>query len=498
MSICYLRRDYNNERLFEKGYVMGVSALGTGSSILTQDLLDKLQAADEQAQVQPLDLEIANQKDMLAEYSVIDANMTNLYDAIGELKTPALFDERSTSVTGTSVEISADANSDVQDFTLDVKNLATKEITESASFGADTDKIATDAGSMKLKVGSEEFTINYTADMTLKELKNAINNEAGDTVTASIIKIGDGDYKLFFTSKNTGDLNNDNNADGTDDNMDISIEDTSGYLSDDGGTTAGGTNLTDSMSLVQTGQDATFVFNGGDEIKRSSNDIGDLVVGYDITLKSTGLSEVSVSQNRDAINERVESFVDKYNSTMSELSRATKNSTDASIRGIFAGESTMRSLQSSLRGMMDSVGGGVGNLYDYGFDIDKNGKLSIDTTIFNSKIDENPSNVEIFFSGGEYDNGDGTTTTVDGAFTEMSSRVEEYTKYNGMMDNFKTYLNDTVSSLEDRKTKAQDRLNAHYGTLKQQFTAFDAMIAKFNNSSAAFKQMIDAGKSNDN
>jgi len=456
---------------------MGISALGTGSSILTQDLLDQLKAADEQAQIQPLDLEIANQNDKLAEYNVIDANMTNLYDAIGELKTPALFDERQVDISGSSIEMTASANSDIQDFTLEVTQLATKEIAESGGYDDTTSTIADDDGTLTLSVGDQDFDIDYNSDMTLEDLKNAINDTAGDAVNATIVKVGDSDYRLFLNSVDTGS------------NQDISITDNDGNLS--------GTQLTDDMETVQDGVDAEFTFNGED-ITRSSNNVDDLITGYDITLKSLGTSEVSVTQNRDNIMSKIDSFVEKYNSTMSELSRATKNSTDPNERGIFAGESSMRSLQSSLRSMMDNVGGGVGTIYDYGFDIDKDGRLTIDKTVLNEKIDENPANVEAFFSGGDFEDSDGNTTTIDGIFVEMNTNVESYTKYNGMMDDFKNYLNDSISSLEDRKLKAQERLDARYETMKQQFSAYDAMIAKFNNSSSAFKQMMDASKQDNN
>jgi flagellar hook-associated protein 2 len=475
---------------------MGISALGTGSSILTQDLIDKLRKADETAQIQPIDFNIADNKDKAAEFDVIDANMTNLYDAMNELKTPALFDERSATIDGTSIAMTADANSDVQDFTLDVKQLATKEMTESDSFGGADDKIATDDGSLKLSVGDTDYTIDYNADMTLTDLKNAINDQAGDDVTASIIKVGDGDYKLFFTATHTGDLNEDNNDDGTDDDADISIIDNDGNLSDDGGDTNGGTNLTDNMDSVQTGVDATFTYNGGDDIHRSSNSVDDLISGYHITLKETGSSDVKVARNDDAILGKIDSFVKKYNSAMSELGRATKNSTDSSERGIFAGESTFTSLQRDLRGMMDKVGGGVGTLYDYGFDIDKDGTLSIDKTAFTKKLDVNASNVEIFFSGGDFENTDGSTTTIDGAFAELTDNTYSYTRFNGMLDNYKTFLDDNKTSLEESKTKATQRLDSKYETMKKQFAAYDAMIAQLNNSSAMFTQMQNDSSNN--
>jgi len=450
---------------------MGISALGTGSSILTQDLLDQLRAADEAAQVDPIDLDLAYEQDKVAEFDVIDANMTNLYDAIGELKTPVLFDERTVSVSGTSVEMTASANSDVQDFTIDVTQLATKQIEESGAYTSEEDTIATADGSLNLNIDGVDFTIDYTSTTTLEDLKDSINDVAGDKVNATIVQVADGDFRLFLNSVDTGS------------NQDITITDNSGNLS--------GTQLTDDLTAVQTGVDAEFTFNG-QEITRSSNEITDLVAGYDLTLKELGTSTVSVTQNRDNILEKVDSFIEKYNATMDELARATKNSTDPEERGIFSGESSIKSMQSALRNMMDSVGGEAGTLYDYGFDIDKDGHLSIDKTVFNEKLDEDPANVEAFFAGGDFTNPDGTVTTVDGAFTEMSDIVESYTQFNGLLDNYKNYLDETISSLEDRKAKAIERLDSKYEILQKQYAAYDAMIAQFNNSASAFQQMIDS------
>ena len=51
-----------------KGFIMGISPLGTGSSILTQDLLDQLRDADEAAQITPIDYDLADNKDKAAEF----------------------------------------------------------------------------------------------------------------------------------------------------------------------------------------------------------------------------------------------------------------------------------------------------------------------------------------------------------------------------------------------------------------------------------------------
>lgn len=450
---------------------MGISSLGVGSSILTQDILDQLRKADEASIITPITLNIANEKDKQSALDVIDANMKNLSDSIDELKNATLFDERSVSVSGSSVEVTADANSDEQEFTLNVLNLATKEIDQSGSFSAKTDTIASDVGSLNLNINGKDFTIDYDGTTTLDDLKRSINDVAGQDIDATIVQIASGDFRLFLSSANTGA------------NQDITITDNSGNLS--------GTQLTDDKTTVQDGIDAQFEFNS-QLITRHSNEVTDLITGYDITLKEVGSSNVSVAQDREGIMGKIDSFVEKYNAAIDELTKVTKSSTDSKERGIFSSSSTIKNMLSTIQNMIGSVGGSVGTMYDFGFDVDKEGKLSVDKSVINEKLDENAANVEAFFTGGDYENSDGTTTTLTGAFVEMATSLGEYTDYNGNLDQFQTSINERIASLEDSKTKATERLDSKYEILKKKYAAYDAMIAKLNNASNTFIQMANA------
>jgi len=251
------------------------------------------------------------------------------------------------------------------------------------------------------------------------------------------------------------------------------------------------TRLTTDMLTIQSGVDAQFTFNG-QAITRTSNNIDDLIVGLDITLKEVGTSAVSVSQDRDNIMEKFDSFVEKYNAAITELDKMTKSSTDSEDRGIFSSESTIKSMKRSIEDMVLSIGGGVGSMVDYGFDVNKDGVMTLDQDLLNLKLDDDSSNVEVFFAGGDFDNGDGTTTTVDGAFTEFSTMVEGYTKFNATLDQFKNSITDTISALEERKITATERLDAKYEILKQQYIAYDLMISKFNSASSMFIEMANA------
>jgi flagellar hook-associated protein 2 len=463
---------------------MGISSLGVGSSILTQDVLDQLRAADEAGRITPITLSLANEGDKKDALALIDASMTNFVDSITAIKSQSLFDERSTTVSGSSVAVTAAANTDIIDFTLNVGNLATKQIEQSGAFSTKTETIAnlgTPPGTISLSVGgAAPIDISYDDQTTLESLKNLINDKAGDLVNATIVQINSGEFRLFLSAVNTG------NA------QDISMVDTGGNLKDTRLTSDLDVLITDPLTgATSAGKNANFTFNG-QAIERESNTVNDLITGLDITLKEVGTSVVSVEQNRENILAKIDSFVEKYNSAITELTKMTKPSTDSADRGIFSAESTIKNMKRTLQDMISSVGGSVGMMVDYGFSVDKDGKMTIDKSMFNTKLDENPTNVQAFLAGGTYTKADNTTIVLTGAFNEMAAKVEEYTKYNATLDQFKNSIAENITSLEERKTSATERLDARYEILKKQFAAYDLMISKINSASSMFVQMANA------
>ena len=479
---------------YTKGFVMGISSLGVGSGILTQDVLDQLRASDDSQRITPITLNLANENDKQDSLKVIDATMTNFRDSIDALKSASLFDGRKSSVTGSSVEVTASANSDVQDFTINVDHLATKQIEQSGAFASGSDLVASGmvgTGTFTLSVGSgTPVDIEYDGTTTLDDLKKLINDSAGDQVDATVVQISATESRLFISSAGTGASN------------DISIVDNSAGLSS---MLTTDTSLSTTPSIdpdtslayaaIQSGLDNQFTFNG-QTITRSSNTVDDLITGYSIALKEPGSSDVSVSQDREAITTKIDSFVEKYNSIITELDRQTLPSTDSSTRGIFSGDSSIKSMKRAIQDMIYSVAGGVGSMEDYGFTVDRDGKMSVDSTVFNAKLDENPTNVEAFFTGGDYTQTDGSVVALSGAFTGFYDIANGYTKTNGDLDNIKNSLTATISSLEESKISATERLDAKYAIMKKQFAAYDLMIKQFSSASDVFTQLSNANTSN--
>ncbi|MDO8454700.1 MAG: flagellar filament capping protein FliD, partial [Sulfurimonas sp.] len=245
---------------------------------------------------------------------------------------------------------------------------------------------------------------------------------------------------------------------------------------------------------IQTGVAANLEFNG-QPITRQSNKVDDLITGLSISLKEVGTSSVSIQQNRDTILTKMDSFVSKYNETITELGKMTKQSTDSKVRGIFASDSTIKGMKSVVSNMFASITGTSGTMNDYGFDVAKDGKLSLNKTTFGAKMDANATNVQAFFSGGTFTKTDASTVEVTGAFDAFATQIEGYTKFNATLDQLKTSITDKVTSLEKRKTTETKRLDDRYATMKKQYTAYDSMISKINSASSMFTQMANASTS---
>ena len=455
---------------------MGISSLGVGSSVLTQDILDQLRQADEAQYVGPTNQRLSAEKSKNNELNIISALMDNVYGSLKSLTEYGVFEARTASSSNSSVaSVSALESSDIQDFSLEVVNLATKEIEQSGTFTANDANVATGSGELELAIGAKTYRIAYDATTTLDKLKENINKVAGESVDATIVQVGSSDFRLMLS------------ADATGTGQDISITD----LGDGAGNNTLDTALTTGMSNIQTAVDANFKFNGLD-IVRQSNTVDDLLSGVTITLKDAGTTNVSVKQDRDNIESKINNFIDKYNSALLQLNTDTKSSQKEEERGVFSSDSTIKGMKRDMQNILNTVGGGVGMMQDYGIDISRDGQLSLDSSKLNEKLDENPDNVQAFLAGGTFVKSDGSEAEVQGIFSEMEDTFAKYSKYGAILDDYQTSMQDRIDSLTEQRDKAIERLDSKYATLAKQWQMYDAMISKINAASQTFVQMANS------
>jgi flagellar hook-associated protein 2 len=366
-----------------------LSNIGLGSNgALSFDIIEKLRVVDERNQVAPIDRRLDTTSTKLTDLSILTTMVASFKSATSVLSDEMSYLKRSSSVGGDSVGVSVKSGTFLQDFSIDVGQLAGRDIIESVAFSSQNATFATAADTIGINIDGNDYNIDVNSNTTLTQLKDQIFDKTDGKVTASILNVGGADpYKLILKSTDTGV------------SQDITVSSVGGTVADLG------------LNDLNSAQDASFTYNGI-SIARASNSFDDLIVGVSITLKETGVSQVSITQDRANITKNLENFVSKYNELMSNLNEATKFDSDLKVSGIFQGTSEITGMKSMINRQLLSVDESGRNLADYGVTLNSGGMLELDKSIINSKLSSDSKDVESFFRG---------VTTVDTTMRAGSS-----------------------------------------------------------------------------
>lgn len=454
-------------------------SLGIGSGILTSDIIDQLKAADESTQVKPITTKYSKAQEKQTALSTLQSLMITTKSYVKDFSDELTYLGRNATSSSSDVSLSVIGGTSAQSGTINVSQLAQNDIWESKGFAYNTSLVNSTGSSqtMKITVGSTAtttFNINVSSSATLTDLKDAINNIAGDKVTASIVNTGDatnpyrlvikgdkegaenkitidegslstgfnttnaitgasaatngsliaGDIKIngydvaAATISSNADLlsaiNNIKSKTGVTATIDgtgklVLTHDTGGTI--DLTTTANGQAITGLATQrsegnhLQAAQDAKFVYNGM-SMSRSSNTITDVAQGLTITLNAASSKNISlsVSQDLSSLSTMASSFVSSYNSMVSQLDALTKYTKGATSQGIFVGVSEISSIESDISSVFTNsveVNSKSYSLMDFGFSLDKDGQMKLDSTVFNKKLNDDPSLLEKVFRGSQ-------------------------------------------------------------------------------------------------
>jgi flagellar hook-associated protein 2 len=204
--------------------------------------------------------------------------------------------------------------------TLNVTQLAQAESQMSAAQSSNNTALGM-TDSLSLTVGTNSFSVNVSATDSLQNIRDNINNAAGNNgVTASILSTtstgGQPQYQLVISSNQTGVVNA------------VSIGDSSGAF-----------NFTEQTKAL----DAQFTFDG-QAVDRASNTVTDVLDGlsFNLLTANTGIVTLNVSsmdpaqQNTNVLTS-VQTLLGSYNDVLSfidkmQINPATRNDTFPSIK----------------------------------------------------------------------------------------------------------------------------------------------------------------------
>lgn len=383
----------------------------------------------------------------------------------------------------TIVTASAGVTASLGQIDLNVTRLATNLTQTSSLFASSTAPVLTNGATtatFELRKGGaatgESITID-ASNNTLAGLRDAINaKNAG--VTASIVDIsGNGtQQKLVLSSKETG-------AGGR-----VELAETTATGSLD----ALNLNTLNPPDGDFTKLDAAFSVNGL-AITRPSNNVTDAVTGLSLTLKKTGATSVNITQSTD-IENKLRGFVNAYNAVQDFVAGQYKKDGKDRPTGVLAGDSTLRTVQQQLRGVVgaasDDNGGALTSLTQLGVTSTNDGHLSFDAAVLNEQLTSRPDDVKALLFG--------KTETQKGIFqsiNQLSSGLSDtitgsvQTAITGYQSSIKT-LNDTINNRVDNLA----RLRA---SLSKQFAAADAAIGQLNGQNTSLTSILKSLQSSD-
>ena len=180
-------------------------------------------------------------------------------------------------------------------------------------------------------------------------------------------------------------------------------------------------------------------------------------------------------------------FVDNYNNLVANLNDMTAFNKEDGTQGIFNGNSFVKSIRQDItQTIMQRVGSE--SLVDYGIDLTRDGTMTFDKSVLESKLSTDPDATKLFFTGGV----DSSGNTKTGLFTEIDDKLKSYTGYGKLLSTFETNLKTDATNLSDKKTRAQASLDTRYEIMTKRFTAYDGIISRLNSQFSSLQQIIDA------
>lgn len=444
----------------------GILGLGSGQAAsLNSELIEKLKSAERKARVEPLETSLENITLEREKFSEIDTKIAELLTTIKPFDLfvsggTTAFDEKSATTSGDSVTFNASDTSKLNNgiTTVDIKSLAQKDVYQSNTITEAQKGALGDIGTLTIQVGADTFNFNTADYATYDELTEAIGAEAG--VAASLDKVGTDSYRLILKSEESG-LDNALTISGT-------AADDLGYTTDELGTinVANHTLTASDMSLEVDG------------VAYSSATNKITVDGLDITATKEGISTINITDDSSYLETQINDFLTKYNELVDMISSEI-DSADSPI----SDKSSLRTVLSQIK---EEIFGSYGELddksiFNYGFELDKTGKLSLDSKIFNDALTNNPEDLKDLFVG---------TAAKEGFGTQLKATLDEMRFSDGILSTYESSIDSREETLEKDKEKAQESLDSKYQQLASQFAAYSGIITQFESAFSGLKMMI--------
>ncbi|MBM7059142.1 flagellar filament capping protein FliD [Pseudomonas sp. UL073] len=328
------------------------------------------------------------------------------------------------------------------------------------SFGA-SGLLTIGQGSNSFKVDLSTIDSDGNGSNSLAELAAAINAAADNTGVKATQVRSNGTVSLALAAEKSG--------------LDNAISTL---------TFSGGGALADAIANkreLSKAQDAEVYLGGesGMKLTSSSNTFENVIDGVSLTFNKAQASgeqalAVEIGQDKKATTDKANVFIGAFNTLMGTFDTLTASGGETAARGVLAGDSSVRSIETMLNQVVRTAFGGK-TLMQFGIVADRNGKLTIDSARFEKAVAADPEGFEKLFT----DKGN-LLDSVDKNLAAYTSSV------NGVMKSRKDSLNAMLKRVDDQYDNIQKQYDNYYGRYLKQYTSMMQTMAAMEQTSGMF------------
>jgi len=471
--------------------VGGISFGGLASGLDTGAIIDALLRV-ERLPITQLEQKKAGDQQKISLLGTLEGYLRDLKSAAKGLATAKDF-----LTNGVTAELegfatfSVSANAIAGSHTIEINALAASDRWAFDAVGDPTTNLAT-ANGQKVQFTYDGTTYDVVmADQnasSLDEIAVAINSATAGKVNASVVNTGttaSPSYQLVIAGKDTG-----------------TAYGITGLTSTITGLTID--NTIGGPSHLTAAADAVAIIDGL-TVTRNTNDFSDVLPGVSITVTAlTAGTPVgfTVAPDKEAIRDKVLAFVDSYNQVIDFIQEQNSYDEENGAGGLLFGEDLLRSVQSTVRGTLfgqspAQVQGGFGSMSQLGMAPDRNGRIVVDQTKMDEKMDEDLGLfMELFVDSDGFDNagaakgspGYYVDTTADSGIADDLDRALDRllngaftlggVKTAGRFKIRKDALSERIGRYDDQIEAREFRLQRFEQNLVARFAALESLMAQ--------------------
>jgi flagellar hook-associated protein 2 len=444
---------------------MALTLSGAGSGIDINGLVQQLVAAERMPADQRLKRIENETRAQISAIGSLRSALGGLESALKRLDGTGMALGRKASVAeGAGFGATASGSAALGSYQIEVERLASTQKWQSAAvaLNGDGSRPQVGYGTLTITLGDADpvvVTIDSGAG-TLADIRDAINDQAGDLGVSATLVRGDSGEVLVLSSNRVG-------ADSA-----IAVSASGG----DGGLAMFDT-ATGTMTEKTPAQDGIVRVDG---ITRTvaGNTVADLIDGVTLQLSQAKPGEtfrLDVASDPASLRGVVDEFVKAYNAAITQLRTQTAPGTESSSAGALRGDSAARGIMQALR---TAVGTHYAAASALGLKTATDGTLTVDGSAFDAAVQADPSAVSRLLAD------------ADGLGAAILGQLKTYIGTDGLFEDRTENLNERLERLGKDREALDRRMGSLEARLRAQYSAMDTFIAQLNATSQFLVQRL--------